>query len=863
MYMYEVPQPKQQVKIIKNILKTQRFEANQKAYAISSIWFNKWKNYIGFDSPNTKTPVKVSLPPIDNGALVYHGVLRPSVIEGQDYEIISANCWFTLKSWYNGGPDIPLDILYDPASHRTVVVTRLMTVYFLFQNNRKEIQISKYKTIGDLKNIACSIVQVLPQIYCFYDYLGNKKGNIYDETKTLSSLSIPDGKVFLLDFLPETPLPLINSAPSSQSSFSEIPQIPVTPEKEICGIKSYEPSGHFPAVLQCLLHIEPLCTFFKRALQSKRDRSSRLSNSELYQSNNPSLQRGVSGSPSSFDTASFHSKFRLNNVTYFNQNKRHDSQSSFIFEDKAICKSFAKIFHDYTSSEKNFISLKSLSDELTQSTSFSFSKPDAYRTLLLFLDYLHEELNIKGNRGPAESISGDGTNDFYVARTASDSFKRKNDSIIADLFYGLIGTKITCSICNTCSSLFSSFLSLTLPLPEPCSITPPFTFIPYDLKEPVQGITLELNGQISTTLLKDTLNAEIGRSFDILIAGYSNGKYEWYSSLHSVPKELRPFVFEIPDAKQLYALAKFYIPGKEQNIESGQAILLQLPDSNPSPIVIQELVENRVKDLWLWDSLQSEELNSNEEEKRMNEEARLLGTKIMEQAGTFPGKKRLAAGALASIFEFRPSFEPLKFSIPVASREIAIILNPSFLNDISRFVWNRFIRMQQPREFHSQPKPVYSLEDRINAFEESILLDSQNQWLCPKCRKYVSAEQKTKVWEFPKIIIFHLKRFFNSSSYLKKNNASIIYPDQINLAQYSGLYASINSSESELEDKSKYNYKLHSVISHSGTTQTGKYTAFSLVKSGQWAKFEGENVSYCDISEAHVEDAYILFYERM
>ena len=51
-----------------------------------------------------------------------------------------------------------------------------------------------------------------------------------------------------------------------------------------------------------------------------------------------------------------------------------------------------------------------------------------------------------------------------VAKEAWTNFKSRNDSIIVDLFYGLLKSTVTCPKCARISVTFDPFNSLSLPL---------------------------------------------------------------------------------------------------------------------------------------------------------------------------------------------------------------------------------------------------------------------------------------------------------------------------------------------------------------------------------------------------------------
>ena len=55
-------------------------------------------------------------------------------------------------------------------------------------------------------------------------------------------------------------------------------------------------------------------------------------------------------------------------------------------------------------------------------------------------------------------------NEQVVAEEAWSNFRKRNDSIIVDLFYGLLKSTVTCPECARISVTFDPFNSLSLPL---------------------------------------------------------------------------------------------------------------------------------------------------------------------------------------------------------------------------------------------------------------------------------------------------------------------------------------------------------------------------------------------------------------
>ncbi|XP_039429605.1 ubiquitin carboxyl-terminal hydrolase 32 isoform X3 [Culex pipiens pallens] len=90
---------------------------------------------------------------------------------------------------------------------------------------------------------------------------------------------------------------------------------------------------------------------------------------------------------------------------------------------------------------------------------------DSQELLDWLLDSLHEDLNRVMEKPYSELKDSDGRADVVVAAEAWSQHHARNQSIIVDLFYGQLKSKVTCSGCGRDSVRFDPFSLLSLPLP--------------------------------------------------------------------------------------------------------------------------------------------------------------------------------------------------------------------------------------------------------------------------------------------------------------------------------------------------------------------------------------------------------------
>mmetsp|Transcript_40514 Transcript_40514/g.85032 ORF Transcript_40514/g.85032 Transcript_40514/m.85032 type:complete len:591 (-) Transcript_40514:1603-3375(-) len=144
-----------------------------------------------------------------------------------------------------------------------------------------------------------------------------------------------------------------------------------------------------------------------------------------------------------------------------------------------------------------------------------------------------------------------------------------------------------------------------------------------------------------------------------------------------------------------------------------------------------------------------------------------------------------------------------------------------------------------------------SLDECLNEFTKDEILDGENMTECSKCRQKRESIKRLQVYQYPKILVLHLKRFGNSR---KKVKTCVEYPvtcfDASPLAHAGFKTNGINPI-----------YDLYAVCDHSGRLNYGHYTAQVLdPHSNTWHEFNDEHVCSSRYSSLDEAGAYMLFY---
>ena len=94
-----------------------------------------------------------------------------------------------------------------------------------------------------------------------------------------------------------------------------------------------------------------------------------------------------------------------------------------------------------------------------------YQQQDSQELLTFLLDGLHEDLNRIKKKPYIEMKDAGNRPDEEIAAEAWDIYKKRNDSVILDIFFGLLKSTVVCPECPKISVTFDPFCHLSLPLP--------------------------------------------------------------------------------------------------------------------------------------------------------------------------------------------------------------------------------------------------------------------------------------------------------------------------------------------------------------------------------------------------------------
>lgn len=171
------------------------------------------------------------------------------------------------------------------------------------------------------------------------------------------------------------------------------------------------------------------------------------------------------------------------------------------------------------------------------------------------------------------------------------------------------------------------------------------------------------------------------------------------------------------------------------------------------------------------------------------------------------------------------------------------------------------------------PIPKYAgatlptLYDCFNQFTQPELLEGENMWQCPTCKKPRPTIKSMKISRLPETLIIHLKRFDHSRGFGDKLNTFVTYPLEMDLTRY---WPPPTAEDEPFLKKllargqtAPFRYSLFGVANHYGTLRGGHYTSFCKRGKLGWCYFD-DTVVNRNVNERAVvnKNAYVLFYQR-
>ena len=536
-----------------------------------------------------------------------------------------------------------------------------------------------------------------------------------------------------------------------------------------------------------------------------------------------------------------------------------------------------------------------------------YGQQDSNEFMTEFLSILNEDLNKSDKKEYKElKEKGNDETELDCAKRFWDLHLKRNDSIITDLFCGLLKSNVVCSECGFNNITFDPFNTLTLAIPNRNYIKeridkymdtslfyiPKYCFgksctlaihVPKDIK--YKDLGQEINKldkfgykldkliyiKVSDSKLKNImdLNEEKGNKAEFIFAFDDLRKNEntkiiplyMYKSesISAFPRIL--FLEENATfaelKKQIYYYARNFITSpytkNEEEKDSLDNKLQHLKNNNELKTEERkkyindsiELIDKEFNKIFVEDK-DKEELN----EYFNDFPYKITLTKTFEDTNhitLFEGKNNLESLKELNITTDEDSIKSLLENKDYC---INIILKHKSKYSIPKINLNSCVSFQG-KDVGARVKEI-NLDDLLDYFCSDEHLEKGNEWKCGNCHKRVNITKKFSIFYVPKLLIICLKRFAKSGYGYGKDDTHINFPiENLDMGKYICG-----------PDKDHSKYDLFAVSQHYGGCGGGHYTAVCKNIDGNWYSYNDSSVSSTSASSAITSAAYVLFYRR-
>ncbi|CAG0889491.1 unnamed protein product [Darwinula stevensoni] len=567
------------------------------------------------------------------------------------------------------------------------------------------------------------------------------------------------------------------------------------------------------------------------------------------------------------------------------------------------------------------------------------SQHDAQEFLLWLLDKVHEDLNTARKKKYKRTRSTVGRPDEDVAAEALANHLRCHNSYIQALFQAQFRSSLTCPHCKSQSNTFDPFLCLSIPIPQR-QMRPVLATVIYFSQQPREvklGFNVSANASIKE--LREIIAADTGLDESHLILTEIDG--EGFHRTFSGPElcliqkatvfpgEEFPdkLSFVMADSQPLSVLGEdathaLYVlempPTKEPTETDGAFILLAWINLLYSadcctrfgaPYIMQVSRETSYEDL---QKLLLKEMQQVVKPSVLTTQQKvpLFGIKVVSGDKELPElSKDMDHPLYAESIEHGlslcddcsgPAHVKLVLAWLPEDKEGVIVVDSELLEE-----------HESVKQLENSPQiqPVVTLEECFQLYTSEERLGAENAWLCPSCNRKQEVVKSLALWSLPQILVIHLKRFrqfsnqrttsklttmvdfpltsFDLSSHLvprKKSENQANGPNgMFTMPPLNGLtinhhhqsswatlkwvgkksatlpaYGRLGSSHED------HLYDLYAVVNHHGSDlQGGHYTAYCKNSmDGKWYEFDDTQVESLSEGALVTQDAYLLFYQR-
>ena len=547
-----------------------------------------------------------------------------------------------------------------------------------------------------------------------------------------------------------------------------------------------------------------------------------------------------------------------------------------------------------------------------------FGQQDSNEFMTEFLSLLNEDLNKSDVKEYKElKEKGKDETELDCAKRFWQLHLKRNDSIITDLFCGLLKSDVVCGKCGFHNITFEPFNTLTLAIPSQSYISEKVATHFITNLFYIPKYCIGTNCKIIIRIPKETefkdLDEEIKKIKDfphnfnkLIYVKVLDSQLQKIMEPNEKKSSKKEFVFAFEDQRkdENTKIIPLYMFNHEELSAFPRILFLK---ENPtfgdlkkqiyffarsfikSPLVKEEGEEANEKDEDNLDKKIKNIINMKEKsedyDKKMNEIYDLIDKeynqifedeqnkeKLADYFNDFPYaitlKKQFRSRNHIVLFSGENKLESLKeFNITkdedpitdlIDNKEycLNLILLPQSKYTVSQINLNSCLSFEgEDVEKREENTHSVTLDDLLEYFCSDEHLEKGNEWKCGDCKNKVIITKKFSIFYVPKILIICIKRFSKSSYYGYGYGKNNIFIDFPIENLDMGKYICG-------PDKNYSKYDLFAVSQHYGDIGGGHYTAVCKNIDGNWYSYNDSSVAPTQASSAVSSAAYVLFYRR-
>ena len=435
-----------------------------------------------------------------------------------------------------------------------------------------------------------------------------------------------------------------------------------------------------------------------------------------------------------------------------------------------------------------------------------YSQHDSSEMMTDFLNNLSLQLNRNG------AIQyNDLNNKNKDALFEWNKMLNKENSIIKDLFYGLANNNFKCKNCSHELDKYEEFLLLDLPIPD------------LPIKEEVEK--MEVNWLVKDKD-KDSLFKMEKKEIDFK-------EKATVKELKEINKDLSDVILITNKSQVIYYNDDdvIIVNSKFKDNQEGQVVFIPKDTQKEKEMItgsplIYSITSNFSVEEWM---------QSNNYDFNIGDNNNVITKKCEKNADYKELLKEKDEHDIKSVGS-NIGDKSINFYIEIPSSKYECVNSKTNINYTAKSEVINIIK----------EKKELDLYDCLNLFKEN----HKSYITCEKCKEI--PKMTTYICKNPYYLLIHLKRFYLSGNYFRKNNVHVEFKEELNIYDY------ISDEYRKNLPKAFFDYELFAVNIHSGGVGGGHYYAYCKVDN-EWYCFNDNSVyraSYLG------EQAYVLLYKQ-